>query len=356
MPLLALCGLSLGCADTRDPVDAGSGFPGADGETGEAGDGDGDDDGGVDKFDVADGEGEGADDGGSEEGCEKFDFLFVVDNSDSMMDNQQTLIANFPAFIDSIGAVAEVDDYHVMVIDSDDAGPDSCNQECNDYWNENDPYKFTPCPYHGGQCGADQAEIDAMDACDVTMGSGINHPIGRDASSTQCFDDGQRYLTSDEPGLKEAFACAAQVGTGGDSNEKQMESLISSLQPELVGPGGCNDGFLRDDAVLVIVLLTDEEDGMSKPKDDPQAWYEAVVAAKGGNEEAIVTIGLLSDKGQPNQVCSNQEFSDAQDLRDFVQLFTHHTVGSVCEPDYQPIFKEAVSVIDVACDGFVPPG
>jgi hypothetical protein len=31
-------------------------------------------------------------------------------------------------------------------------------------------------------------------------------------------------------------------------------------------------------------------------------------------------------------------------------------VGSVCEADYAPFFSSAVSVIQSACDDFVPPG
>ncbi len=31
----------------------------------------------------------------------------------------------------------------------------------------------------------------------------------------------------------------------------------------LNGPGGCNEGFLRDDAILVVIIITDEEDDNS---------------------------------------------------------------------------------------------
>jgi hypothetical protein len=43
-------------------------------------------------------------------------------------------------------------------------------------------------------------------------------------------------------------------------------------------------------------------------------------------------------------------------LRAFVEQFENGVVGSVCAPDYAPIFLEAVAVIDVACDTFVPEG
>src|SRR5690242_21671906 len=35
-------------------------------------------------------------------GCAKADFLFVIDNSGSMADEQDNLIASFPGFIDTI--------------------------------------------------------------------------------------------------------------------------------------------------------------------------------------------------------------------------------------------------------------
>ena len=40
--------------------------------------------------------------GGNKPGCGKVDFLFVIDNSGSMGDNQDNLIASFPGFINTI--------------------------------------------------------------------------------------------------------------------------------------------------------------------------------------------------------------------------------------------------------------
>lgn len=60
----------------------------------------------------------GTAEGGSGEGCEKVDFLFVVDNSISMGDEQTALGLSFPQFIDTIQNEV-VGDYHVMVVDTD---------------------------------------------------------------------------------------------------------------------------------------------------------------------------------------------------------------------------------------------
>jgi hypothetical protein len=64
--------------------------------------------------------------------------------------------------------------------------------------------------------------------------------------------------------------------------------------------GGCNDGFLRKDALLAVVVLDGEQDNLTPGT--PQDWYDAVVAAKGGNEEAIVTLVLSNDRD-----CRNSE-------------------------------------------------
>jgi hypothetical protein len=58
--------------------------------------------------------------GEPEKGCRKVDFLFIIDNSGSMGDEQQNLIASFPGFIQTIQAELELaSDYHIMVIDTD---------------------------------------------------------------------------------------------------------------------------------------------------------------------------------------------------------------------------------------------
>ena len=59
-----------------------------------------------------------------EEGCNKMDILFVIDNSDSMSEEQDNLIASFPAFIERIEAYDVIGtdeplDYHVGVISTE---------------------------------------------------------------------------------------------------------------------------------------------------------------------------------------------------------------------------------------------
>ena len=52
-------------------------------------------------------------------------------------------------------------------------------------------------------------------------------------------------------------------------------------RPELNGPGGCNEGFLRDDALLMVTFAANTPDIDSAGK--PKLWADAVLAAKHGD-------------------------------------------------------------------------
>lgn len=71
-------------------------------------------------------------------------------------------------------------------------------------------------------------------------------------------------MRPEEPDLQGAFACGARVGTAGNPSERPMNGMTEALSPALNGPGGCNEGFLRDDAILVVTFISDDpkfEDG-----------------------------------------------------------------------------------------------
>ena len=347
--LIPLC-LLTACADGREGGDdiASTGVMGDDGtgddDAGDDTNGDADDEGDI-YFDTPGGDDDGAGDGGEKEGCEKVDFLFVVDSSGSMEDDQVNLINNFPGFMEAIETTLEVEDFHVMVVDTDAGG--NTHPDCYPWWEEQgDPYHFLPCPYPPVPAGSDPNLLDLWEECDGTMGAGIDMALGFDAPNIECnFSSGRRYIDETEPDLTSAFSCAAKVGTGGNNSEKPAEALLGAVSPEMQLPGACNEGFLRKDALLVVTLLTDEQDVSSDPKKDPAAWAQAVIDAKGGKEENVVMLGLLGGIDYP-----------APYLEMMVGSFTHSAVELVTIPDYKPFFEAVIGDIDVACDEFVPEG
>jgi hypothetical protein len=277
---------------------------------------------------------------GTAEGCKAIDFLFVIDNSGSMGDNQNNLIGSFPGFIEKIQeVVAEVDSYHVMVVKTDQYWND-CQIECN----------FFPFLCQFGDVNACDG---APSVCDETLGAGVNFPIGEDASNQYCqLTGGQRFITPQEPfnELPGKFTCIAHVGTDGDSEEQPMAALTAAISPQLNGPGGCNSGFLRNDAVLVVTIITDEED---QSPGTPSGWYQNVIAQKGGDGSGVVALGLINDTDAGNPVCP-AESQDPAKIREFVQMFPNHITGSVCELNYAPFFEQAVDLINTTCEEFDP--
>jgi hypothetical protein len=270
--------------------------------------------------------------GGNQEGCTKVDFLFVIDNSVSMNDEQDALVASFPGFMDTIqNTVAASSDYHILVADTDAWGRcDTANG-----WMGETPEHQT--------CNA-YIESTTFEECDRVRGAGVVHPAGEYASNMPCeVYGGGRYIIQGDPNAAATFACMAKVGTAGHPSERPMEAIVGALSPELEGPGGCNDGFLRSDAILVITFISDD------PNDEdtgtPQSWYDAVVAAKGGNTNAVVVLGLTPYSGG----------AAGQRWHDFIGLWGAKGLEASVElDDYTPFFAEAVGLIEEACDEFVP--
>lgn len=398
--------ITFACRDAGREGDpsVGSGIgPGADGGSGDdadAADGDDDDDespggsggsdGGRVKLDVAAAD-DGVDDGGTVEGPCKIDFLFVVDKSSSMTTKQENLVQSFPGFVDSIEMTEEAGggDFHVLVTHTDTIGIYNIDPYCT--WDcEGDE---GTCELDGSACAFvnDHACLDTcredidntctngMDCrdllpecgeCGCTLGAGRI----ADMDDMPCgVEGGDRYLSSGQPQLEETFACMAEVGISG-ARERQADAVLEAIAPDQIGAGGCNEGFLRPDAILVVALITDEEDGEIPgttadwnlgSDGTPAEWRDAVVGAKGGDEEAVVMLGLLGDLDQPDPLCECplEDFGcegtvaePSPILREFVTSFPRHVVASVCEPNYDPFFAQAVALIDQTCADFDPPG
>ncbi|MCA9661037.1 MAG: hypothetical protein KC486_22030 [Myxococcales bacterium] len=263
---------------------------------------------------------------GEAEGCKKVDFLFVIDNSVSMQGEQTALKAAFPAFIDTIKNTLPTNDYHIMVADTDAEGRCSPNT----------------CSHSTCQAANKYACMDIFVECDTVRGAGVNHPAGEAASNMPCdFFGGNRYLLSEDPDLVDNFSCAASVGLAGHPSERPMDGIVEALAPAINAPGGCNDGFLRDDAILVVTFLSDDPN--VEDVNSSFDTYDAVVAAKGGDEDRIVMLGLIP---QPDMGCGK----GGAHWSEMISLFGERGIeGAICSEDYNAFFQDAVSTILDTC-------
>lgn len=274
-------------------------------------------------------------------GCQgKIDFLFVISSSGTMQGHQQQLAASFPVFMNEIRSQLPDFDVHVM----------SATTDTN--------WRFAAC----GDCASDDCDPEGMlplcgaerDDCDEVRGAGVRFPIGEKASNKDCgLQSGKRYIADPAPDLDEAFSCIGKVGISGTSETAQV--MVEAISAEANGPTGCNAGFLRDDALLVVTIIDDSFD--EKSTGNVGSWIESLRLAKHGDDNSFLLLVLTTDidVGQW-ELCHYGTYSQIKNrLRLLVDEVDHGFIGSICEEKYDEFFSDVVDDVVALCEDFVPP-
>jgi hypothetical protein len=175
----------------------------------------------------------------------------MLDNSGDTQQWQDAARQAFPMLKTELLAVGRTLDLHVGIITSDlGAGP------------------FTPpaCPRIGG----DQGLLQNSPVGATCYGASLPDPLfdSNDRFLRFLAEPGQEPQTNFTGTLEDAFYCYANLGTNGCGFEHQLGSVRAALEG-CASDGGCvqaaNNGFLRADAVLAVVLVTDEDDCSAPP-------------------------------------------------------------------------------------------
>lgn len=161
------------------------------------------------------------------------DVLFVVDNSGAMAGEQVVLadgVARFIATLDD--RVGHRLDLHIGVTSTNvgtgpvGGGGDSCSGN------------------------GDDGRLLVRDDCPA-----LDRPFLVDTVDPDS-PDGPRVTNYPEGELAETLACMVQLGVTGCGFEQQLEAMRRALD----GSSSGNDGFVRREAMLLVVLVTDEDD------------------------------------------------------------------------------------------------
>jgi hypothetical protein len=160
------------------------------------------------------------------------DILFVIDDSGSMFEEQTSLVEAAAAalFAELELSAGGMPDLHLAVVSTDlGVGTDAVITGCDSS--------------NGGrfQLGA----VDGAGCPEITDAFLIDEDDGAGGRS-------RNYTGT----LSDAFGCAATLGTDGCGFEQPLEAMRRALD----GSNPENAGFLRDDALLLVVFLTDEDD------------------------------------------------------------------------------------------------
>ncbi len=283
-------------------------------------------------------------------GCKgKVDLLFLIARTGTMVSEQEQLLASFSGFVDTIEEKLAGFDVHIMAANPDgtwpgwvcetgggckmfktDCGPNAEDYVCGEYANLATP-------------------------CDEELGAGLIFNAGGYAANMQCdLYGGNRYIISGEPDLDDAFECIAKVGASGGSGPFG-EALVAALSYNLNKPEGCNAGFLREDALLVVTFISDKADNHSLTW--PYQWYDKIIAAKKA-PSAVVMLGVVAQPyvdGEPYvDTCTYSGPGETDKMNDLFDMFPYHHYGDICAPSYAPFFDEAADMIGEACGSFVP--
>jgi hypothetical protein len=233
---------------------------------------------------------------------EKLDLLVMIDNSGGMREKQAKLMRAFGTLLntltnppdtdadgDGYPDVVPVRDLHIGIVSSDLGTAGSSVPGCQN-GDRGDDGRLNPIRFGGAMAehlpwiprGGDPAPADVRPRDCVTRDE---FPL------FIAFDSGTA------PGqFEHDFRCNAGLDTGGCGLEQPLESVWRALvwhdAREREGNPGANAGFLRDDAVLAILLLTDEEDG--SVRDCRFARGDACAPAGGG--QAIDVFELSSNR------------------------------------------------------------
>ncbi|MCK6549070.1 choice-of-anchor D domain-containing protein [Myxococcota bacterium] len=233
--------------------------------------------------------GEGAGDGATTDAFTqltgpKVDILWVIDSSGSMANEQALLVQNMSQFVgyaDSVNA-----DYQMAVTDTDGHSPSAG--------------LFEFCyPYPR------------------IIRSGWGTPAERE----------------------DAFRCMFTVGTDGPGNEAGLAAAYYALQratsPNQDPVANKNAGFVRDDANLVIVVVSDEDDGSDESQELLRDYFLSI---HGASRPDRVTFHAIA-----GPVAEECQTGPTQAFPGFNYYWMTQQLGgnflNICNEDWQPLLQ-----------------
>jgi hypothetical protein len=216
-----------------------------------------------------------------QESPEQIDVLLIVDNSCSMLAEQEKLATEFEAFVEF---------FHVAQTD-----------------------------FHIGVTTTDMY---------VQGGALLGNPyvIGP---------------TTPNPG--EVFRNNVQVGAGGSGFERGFEAAWSALSPSL--RNNLNAGFYRDEAALAVIYVSDEDDASPYAvRDWTDAFWDFKGQRERGMFTASALVGVHPVTLQPSTCgrIANDVFAGADDAPRYWDMVeeTGGVIRSICESDFSEVVNE----------------
>jgi hypothetical protein len=215
----------------------------------------------------------------------KVDILWVVDNSGSMLTKQQNLSAGFSSFANVFQS--KNFDFRMAVVTSDIRGAPT------------------------GQEGVFQARAFG----------GTTYTI----------------VTNSTPNMADHFKANVEVGDTGNANATILDAINLSLSPSLLA--GANTGFLRSDAHLAVIVLSDADDNDSAASVSATTTFlnnlkpdRFDVITRTYKKNFTVSAVVVDTSNASNAACP-MPFEDGIKFKQIVSA-TNGSLASICEADF----------------------
>ena len=156
-----------------------------------------------------------------------------------------------------------------------------------------------------------------------------------------------RILKNDTPNLVEEFAGPsgnARVGTSGSASEKGLDAAVAALTYPAIANE--NAGFLREDAKLFVVFVSDEEDQSAEAV---SYYVDLLRTVKDGDAEDLFLAAIVGDL--PDGCDDDGTAPPAYRYHEAITL-TGGLFGSICDPDFGLTLQNLAFEITAPTDEF----
>lgn len=197
------------------------------------------------------------------------DILFIIDDSGSMASHQSNLRNNVSLFVGELGKNKKID-YQIGVITTDNSST-----------------------IRGGRL------------------------VGNPKIITPTTPNGLLKLMDN-----------LMVGTYGSGTEEVFDPAVRALSEHA---NGANKGFLRPEAYLAIVVLTDAED--QSDRYNANQFYQFLLGLKKNDVKRIITYGAIIPSGSNSSICYRDGYEEPVRLEEFFTI-TRGLSFFLCDPAF----------------------
>jgi hypothetical protein len=271
--------------------------------------------------------------------CQAMDIVFVVDDSGSMAEEQGSLATNFPQF--------------AAVLDSYEVAPGQL-------------LDYRVALTTTGRTITTTLELPGFPPVPITE-------VGDNGAFRNTCGSPKRWIDRTDGNLSQTLSCRANVGTSGPgSAEMSLYMPMMALSDRITD--GTNAGFLRDDALLALVMISDEDD--CSRTDDNLSISPGHDICAGGDPGSVLPTdaiqffdALKGDRGRwaaavvAGPTACTSAFGDAVEAVKLKQFVSEMNLGgnaqngvfaSICDGNMATSLQTALDTFQAACESFPP--